>query len=133
VKINYKQYLERAEKLATVNTEPSETDQTGADDTDINVIVKRYGVYGTVPSGNKPPQFGQDTTEYPTELAEAIEIARSVKELRQGLPEKLRTMDNEELMLLTPEQIAGIINPASEESSQQEKPSVGKSVEQKAT
>lgn len=118
MKLNYEQYRARARKLATKNLDPetgevmpSMTDQSGAEDTDINVIVKRYGVYGTVPSGTKQPQFGQDTSDWPTDLAQAMEVARSLHTLRQNLPEPLQNMPDDELMSLTPEQIVNIIKP----------------------
>jgi len=123
VKLNYEQYKERAARLASRNSDPSETDQTGADDTNINVIVKRYGVYGTVPSGLKSPLYGQDTTEWPTDLSEAIEIARSLNTLRQKLPEQMRNLNEQELLALTPEEIVDILKPS-------EKPAEDKKVEQ---
>lgn len=119
MKLNYAQWTKRAMMLATVNTEPSETDQTGAEDTDINVIVKRYGVYGTMPSGTKPPQFGQDMSEIPTDLRSLIETARSVERLRGELPPQFRNLSIEELISYTPETIADMLKPP------EQKPPVG--------
>lgn len=120
MKLNYEAYKKRANLVATVNTEPTMTDQSGVEDSDINVIVKRYGVYGTVPSGMKQPQFGQDTSDWPTDLAQAMEVARSLNTLRQNLPEQLRNMRDDELMALTPEQIVAIIKPPEKEVQSEE-------------
>jgi len=109
--MNYAMYRERADRLAFHNTDPSETDQSGGDDTDVNVIVKRYGVYGTVPSGMKQPQFGMDMSEIPLDLRDMIESARSLERLRGELPESLRALNVEDLITMTPEAIAGILNP----------------------
>lgn len=111
MKINYEQYKERAARLASVNNDPSETDQAGGDDTDINVIVKRYGVYGTVPSGMKQPQFGADYSDVPTDLRDVIESARMLEIYRGELPEALRALNVEDLITMTPQAIADILNP----------------------
>lgn len=111
MKLNYEQYKKRANLLATVNAEPSETDQSGADDTNINVIVKRYGVYGTTPSGMKPPTFGSDYTEIPTDLRDCIEAARMLEIYRGELPSALRALNIDDLLTMTPQAIADILAP----------------------
>lgn len=110
--LNYSQYTKRAMMLASVNILPSETDQTGADDTDINVIVKRYGVYGTMPSGAKTPQYGQDTADLPNDLRGFIEAGRSVERLRGELPPQLAGLSVEELLSYTPQALADMLKPA---------------------
>jgi len=111
MKLNYEQWNNRARSLAFVNTEPTKTDQSGAADTDINVIVKRYGVYGTVPAGKKQPQFGVDMSEIPTDLADVIEAARMLEIYRGELPPALRAINIDDLITMTPDAIASILNP----------------------
>ncbi|QXP08018.1 MAG: internal scaffolding protein [Arizlama microvirus] len=111
MKLNYAQYKERAKLLATMNAEPSETDQSGSDETDINVIVKRYGVYGTIPQGTTPPQFGTDLSEIPTDLRDVIESARMLEIYRGELPVELRALNVDDLLTKTPQEIAAILNP----------------------
>lgn len=121
MKLTYADYIARADRLATRNIDaegvilPSETDQAGADDTNINVIVKRYGVYGTVPSGMKTPQYGNDLSEIPPDLRDMIEAARMLEIYRGQLPEALRELNIDDLLSLTPETIHGILNPVAKE------------------
>lgn len=107
--IRYATYMERKVDLATVNNEPTMTDQSGADDTDINVIVKRYGVYGTVPQGKKQARFGEDYSELPDDLAGFIETARSVDSLRNNLPEELAVLTVDELLNYSPEALVELL------------------------
>lgn len=109
--INAQNYRKRAAALASYNNDPSEADQAGSDDTDINVIVKRYGVYGTVPSGMKAPQFGADLSAMPTDLADLIATARSLETLRGELPPELAATTIEELLAFTPQELAAILTP----------------------
>lgn len=117
MKKNYSMYLACAAAMATSNLDavgapyPSMTDQSGAEDTDINVIVKRYGVYGTVPSGMKQPQYGTDYSEIPSDLRDVIESARMLEIYRGELPEALRAINVEDLITMTPQAIAAILNP----------------------
>lgn len=97
-------------KYATRNTEPTMTDQSGADDTDINLIVKRYGVFGTVPGTNRPPVYG-DFADLPHDLRERIELIRSIPELQGGLPKELSGMQLGELLSLTPDELTAKLTP----------------------
>jgi len=108
---SYARYLERADELATDDLTPTMTDQSGAEDTDINVIVKRYGVYGTVPQGKTPPQFGQDFSQLPDDLRTAIETVRALDNLRSELPEGLQNLTLEDLLTYTPEAITRLAQP----------------------
>lgn len=112
--INYNRYRERAAQLATADETPTMTDQSGAEDTDINVIVKRYGVYGTFPQGKTQPLYGQDFSELPDDLRTAIETVRSLENLKSNLPEALQNLTVEELMTYTPEAINGLLKPKEE-------------------
>jgi len=100
----------RSNKWATHNTEPTMTDQSGADETDINVIVKKYGVFGTVPGSNNPPIFG-DFADIPTTLAESIELIRSIPELHAGLPGEAGKLTLNELLQLNDEQLKAKLTP----------------------
>jgi len=100
----------RSDKYATTNTDPTMTDQSGSDDTDINLIIKRYGVYGTAPGAATPQQYG-DFADLPTDLAEGIKLIRSQKDLVGKLPPELQTMSIEELMTLTHDQLTEILAP----------------------
>jgi len=120
MKLNYEQYKKRANLLASINDLPSETDQSGANDTDINVIVKRYGVYGTIPQGMKTPHYGMDMSEVPNDLRDMIEAARMLEIYRGELPEALRALNVDDLLNLTPEQINATLNPLSKPAESKE-------------
>lgn len=109
--MNYSRYLARKISLATSDATPTMADQSGADDTDINVIVKRYGVYGTVPQGKAQPLYGQDFSELPDNLREAMDLVRGLGDLKKQLPEGLESLTLEELITYSPEAIANIVNP----------------------
>ncbi len=95
----------RSMKWETHNDEPTMTDQAGAGDTDINLIVKRYGVYGQAPGGASQPLYG-DFADMPDNLADAFRLMRSRPELINQLPEQLRGIPLEELITLTDAELA---------------------------
>lgn len=99
------------ETTKTYNDLPSLTDQAGAHDTDINVIVKGYLRHGQVPGAKQPPTFGEDYSQLPTDLRGFLELAKSVEAKRQTLPEKIRNWSTDELALLTPSDLAKILAP----------------------
>lgn len=107
--IKYATYRERANRLATVDNTPTMTDQAGSEDTDINVIVKRYGVYGTMPQGTKQARFGEDYSQLPDDLAGFIYTARSVERLRGELPFELANLTMEELVTYDTQQLAELL------------------------
>lgn len=111
MKLKFDQWLTRKAKLATDDQTPTMTDQSGAEDTDVNVIVKRYGVYGTMPQGTANPQYGQDLSEIPTDLATAIETVRGLEALKNKLPEGLKKLTIDQLMTYTPEAITRLAQP----------------------
>lgn len=90
--------------------EPTLTDQSQANDTDINVIVKRYGIHGQLPGAATPPMFG-DFTQLPTDLRAMIEMARSLEERRADLPQQLREMPIEHILALQPDELTAILTP----------------------
>jgi len=98
---------ERSDHYATHNAEPTMTDQSGAADTDINLIVKRYGVYGTAPGSAHPPIYG-DFADIPQDLRDKINLIRSIPELRKDLPSELDGLTLADLNL-PPDQLAAKI------------------------
>lgn len=101
---------QRRAKGRTTNDGKSLTDQSQADDTNINVILRKYGVTGTARGVAGPPQY-LDHTELPRDLREAIHMTRQAQLLRQNLPEQLRSKPLEELTALTLEQLNTILHP----------------------
>lgn len=93
-----------------INTEDTLTDQSQANDTDINVIVQRYGITGTAPGAPTPPQY-EDYSELPNNLKDMIEQVRDVRLLRQTLPPGLREIPVDKLLTLTPTDIENILAP----------------------
>lgn len=92
------------------NTEPTMTDQAGAKETDINVIVGRFMVSNQLPTTGQEPIYG-DFTNLPEDLRGFIETAQSLAEKRAELPEALRDMPIEELLALTPEELTNKLTP----------------------
>lgn len=100
-------------KLAakTRNSGKTETDQSQAEATDLNVIVKKFGVTGNVRALNAQPLFGQDTTEWPQDLRGVFETARKLHIKRSELPEQLRGLTMQELFSLTDRQLEERLTP----------------------
>lgn len=103
-------YYERARNLATRDTTTTMTDQAGARETDINVIVQRYGIHGQAPGTDAKPSY-EDLSEFPTDLRDLIDTARGIDEHYNKLPEALKHMEFGELMALTPEALTNILSP----------------------
>lgn len=102
---NYQQ-----KKLAAIhfNDEPTMTDQSAAEDTDINVIVNQFMRTGQLTAGATPPTQG-DFTQIPTNLRDMIELGRSVRFHRNRLPKQLQGMTDHELLALTPDALRKIL------------------------
>jgi len=95
---------------ATHNNKPTLTDQSQAKDTDINIIVKRFGVTGKVPGADGQAMSG-DFTNLPRDLREMIDRSRDITKLRSKLPAALKGKSVEELLTLTPDQLTNILTP----------------------
>jgi len=93
------------------NTDPTLTDQSGARDTDINVIVGQFLKHGQVMGGAKKPMFGQDYSELPRDLRGFIEMGKDLETHRRNLPEQLQGIKTQDLLALTPEQLKNILTP----------------------
>lgn len=98
------------ELARTFNTEPSLTDQSQEQETNINVIIGRMGISGQVPGPAHAP-MGGDFTQLPRDLRDFIERSRGLNDLRKELPDKLRDMPIDELLSLTPTQVKNLLNP----------------------
>lgn len=94
-----------------INTEPTLTDQAGARDTDINVIVAQFGIHGQAPGAPGDPIYG-DFTGLPQGLRESIETARRLDIYKNQLPDALKGMSIDELLALTPETLRAKLTPA---------------------
>lgn len=107
-------YAANKANARTVNNEPTLTDQSQARETDINVIVSRYGISGQVPGVAGEPLY-QDWTELPTDYRDFIDLSRSVEDRRKALPKELQEMPVEELLALTPDKLKDILTPPAPE------------------
>lgn len=103
-------YRINKERAKYTETQPSLTDQSQANETDINVIVSRYGVTGQV-NGNAGTPMYDDFSNLPEDLRGFIDAARSIQALNDQLPEALRDIPTEELLNLTAEQLASKLAP----------------------
>lgn len=93
-------YFSYAKSLATRDNTPTKTDQTGAEETDINVIVKRYGIHGQAPGAAQPAMF-EDFTKLPQDFRAMVDQIRTLDELRDSLPAELKAMSIYELANMT--------------------------------
>lgn len=100
---------QRRRAAAYVETGKTMTDQSAAATTDLHVIVNQFLKTGQ--SGSRStPRYG-DFSELPEDLRGYINQARALNHHRTRLPEQLRNMPTNELLALTTEQIAQILNP----------------------
>lgn len=92
-----------------ISTTPTKTDQSQAEQTDINVIVTQFLRTGQTPM----PREGQygDFSQLPEDLRGFIELGRSKQQLIENLPPELRTMPLEDLLEMTNEQITAKLQP----------------------
>lgn len=97
-------------KAAYRSKAPSLTDQSGAHDSDINIIVGKYLTTGRVPGAPGEPLAG-DWTQIPRSLRDAIHVAKGLEEHRRQLPAKLRNLPINELIALTPDTLTTILTP----------------------
>lgn len=104
-------WINNRKRARTINNDPTETDQSQAMDTDINVIVAKFAVSGRVPASKDKP-MGGDFTALPRDLREFIETAKDLKNQWRKLPKELQGMRLEELVLSTNEQLAAKLAPA---------------------
>jgi len=101
---------QRRAKGRTNGSSVSLTDQSQADDTNINVILKKYGVTGVARGVAGAPQY-LDHSQLPRDLREAFDLTRRAEDMRKNLPEGLRNKTVEELNKLTMEELNTILHP----------------------
>lgn len=77
------------------------TQQSQKDDADINVIVDRARRGAALPEGRQQPPIYADFTEVPTDLREALVLARRAEELFMAMdPYVRRRFDNDPMAML---------------------------------
>lgn len=91
------------------NTQPTMTDQSQAEHTDINVIVNQFLKTGQM-QGGKPPIYA-DFSELPDDLRGFIEVGRSIGKLEGELPPELRGIPVHQLVNMTNEELLAKLNP----------------------
>lgn len=97
-------YTEAKKKARFYSNKPTLTDQSQAEDTDLNVILKKYQITGRAPGARQTLPHG-DYTAAPQDLAGHFELAKSVKDLQASLPEHLRTLTPEQILQLDNKQL----------------------------
>jgi len=94
----------------TTNTKPTKTDQSGARDTDLNIIVKRMITTGTVPGASGDPLYG-DFSALPRDYRAFIHQARDIEKLRGELPPELANLTVEDLVMMDDKALADYLKP----------------------
>lgn len=107
-------YYVNRRKARTVNNDPTETDQSQAAETDINVIVRNFMKHGQATGPAEQPMYG-DWTDMPTNLRDFIETSRTLARNRNDLPQALRDLPIEQLLSLPVEDLKVLINPPKQE------------------
>lgn len=72
----------------TMNTEPDMTQQSDLPDTDINVIMKRYGATGQIPQVQETPNYGDFSIV--SDYRSALEAVRHANEQFETVPAEIR-------------------------------------------
>lgn len=114
-------YNQRKERAKYRPTKPTKTDQSQANDTDINVIVKRYAATGVAPGNAAEPMHG-DFTGLPRDLRGLIEQARSIERLRGELPKELQNLTVEDLVVMDNDALKAYLQPAKPANTPDTKP-----------
>lgn len=103
-------YTKQKQLAIYYSNEPTLTDQAGARDTDINVIVNMFTVHGQAPGTSREPIYS-DLSNLPTDLRGLIELAQSLRYHQGRLPKELQNISAEELINLSPADIAARLTP----------------------
>lgn len=94
-------------RQALKNTEPTLTDQSQANDTDINIVMKNF--MGSKIVNARPGQpIGGDFTQIQGDLRHQLEI---LDKLRARLPRALAELPTDQLLGLTEDQLRTILTP----------------------
>lgn len=98
------------ERGKTTNNDPTLTDQSGAKEADLNVIVERMIRTGTVNRAKDQPIYG-DFSQLPRDYREFIHQARSLEKLRGELPKELAALTVEDLVVMDNQALADYLKP----------------------
>lgn len=112
-------YYQNRKRARTFNTDPTMTDQSQAQNTDINIIINRLRDVGTPPPRNFAVPMSGDFTGLPKDLRSLLELAKSANEKRRALPAPLRDMPIDQLINLTTEQLHAILTPPAKPPAQE--------------
>jgi len=77
-----------ARQYASVNNEPSMTQKHQAEETDINVIMKKFGVTGVAPGAKMPPSFLDVPADL--DLQGALQMVAEGREAFESQPAEVR-------------------------------------------
>lgn len=105
-------YHERMKTLA---------DQAGADETNVNVIMRKYAPLGAYP-GTAKEHLDADFTTIPQDLRSMIDLTRRISQLRDRLPRELRDYTPEQLDALTVDELTTILTPPAQPPAQPKEP-----------
>lgn len=103
-------YLINKARAVYRSSKPSKTDQSAAQATDINVIMKQFNVTGMVAGSAKPPLYGDYTIA--GDLRDMMQITRTLRERHAELPEAIRKLPLKDLMRLPDAELRAILQPA---------------------
>lgn len=113
-------YYRNKQAAIYVEKKPTKTDQSQVTATDINIIVNQFLRTGQSP-GQQTPIYG-DFTELPQDLKTMFELARSVREKVDTLPDELQLVPLDELVRMTPKDIDAILAKRTTTTTTDEKP-----------
>lgn len=103
-------YAQNKTRAIYRDTTPTKTDQAGARESDINIIVGQQLITGYAPGAKKQPMY-EDFSQLPTDLREMIERSRNMENMRNRLPPQLREMPLEQLLMLNKDELTRILTP----------------------
>lgn len=108
----------------TRTTDPSMTDQSAADSTNVNVILKnaKFGNLDFGKGAAKAPHY-TDTTNLPADLRDMMELAKQLPGYIGQLPPELRDIPLDQLMAMTAEDIRTRLTPPESPAQQARSPS----------
>lgn len=110
-------------RTRTRTTKPSLTDQSQADSTDINIMLKGV-TFGNLEYGKGAADAPQETdyTNLPDDYRDAIEFGRQLPKFRGDLPPALRDIPIPTLLNLTPAELMARLKPAETPPKKDEEP-----------
>lgn len=101
-------YQKNKELSKSYNYEPTMTDQSQRDQTDINVVMRNHAISGMVQGPKHPPMY-EDFAALPEDLRGFLDMGRELQQHRVNLPEALKHLDDAQLLTADPRELAKII------------------------